>query len=35
MDMVARQHALDDRHPQFGADLADDVADAPPQIALQ
>ncbi len=35
MDMVARQHALDDRHAQFGAGLADDIPDAPPQIAFE
>jgi hypothetical protein len=35
MDMVARQYTLDDRHAQFGADLADDIANAPSQNALE
>src|SRR3546814_539274 len=35
MDVVARQHAIDDRHPQLVANLLDDLAHPEPHLAMQ
>src|SRR3546814_20103613 len=35
MDVVARQHAIDDRHPQLVANPLDDLAHPEPHLAMQ